>query len=85
MWKWQGSAPNTIPISLGFVPWSFEISLVMKKKALSFNADGPNKFEVGAFVPILNNPEPEKDFPQWTSVSVNQGEDAQTIKPCPPP
>lgn len=85
MWKWQGSAPNTIPVSLGFVPWSFEISLVMKNETLSFNANGLNQFKAGAFIPLLKNTEPEKDFPQWTSVAVNEGKNAQKITPCGPP
>jgi hypothetical protein len=84
MWEWQSSAPNTIPVSLGFLPWSFEISLLMNGETPSIDPKGLNQFKVGAFIPILKNTEPEKDFPQWTSVAVNEG-NAQTIKPCGPP
>jgi hypothetical protein len=84
MWKWQGSAPNIIPVALGFVPWSFDISVVRNGETLIFNPNAPHKIEIGSFIPILNNTEPKKDLPQWTDVALNVG-DTPTIEPCNPP
>jgi hypothetical protein len=84
LWEWSGSAPNTIPVSLGYLPWSFDITVQMNGAAASLDPTGLNQFNVGSFVPILSNIVPGQDFPQWTSVAVPKLS-TDKIVPCGPP
>jgi hypothetical protein len=82
MWEWSGSAPNTIPVSLGYLPWSFNITILMNGAAASLDPSGPNQVQVGSFVPVLSNTIAGEDFPQWDSVAVPDQPNSVKITPC---
>jgi hypothetical protein len=84
MWKWKGSAPDIIPVSLGLVHWSFSANLVQKDGVLAQNPSGQLSAGVAQpFKPITEVPDPAEGFPQWTRVAMGTAE----ITPCgrPPP
>jgi hypothetical protein len=88
MWKWTGTAPQTIPVSLGALPWSVVAHLVMTTKGLLSNpAAGPTIGYVGAFSPITSFPDVTQGFPQWAGYALNtvNGKVAPVDKCDPPP
>jgi hypothetical protein len=88
MWNagnsWGEPAPNTIPVSLGFVPWFVEADVVQTNGVLSPKSP-PLAGQGGAqslFVPITSSslPDPAKGFPQWDHPNINAN---SSVKPCP--
>jgi hypothetical protein len=81
----ERSDPNTIPVSLGFVPWSFDISL-LKKIELSLDPNQKNFLQVGAFKSIQQIDSPGDLLPQWITVAQNfKDGELQTVPGCDPP
>jgi hypothetical protein len=88
MWNagnsWGKPAPNTIPVSLGFVPWFVEADVVQINGVLSPKSP-PLAGQGGAqslFVPITSNSlrDPANGFPQWDHVNVNT---TSPVQACP--
>jgi hypothetical protein len=82
MWKWKGSTPEIIPVSLGLAHWSFTVNLLQKDGVLAQNPSGQLSAGVAqVFKPITEFSDPAQGFPQWDGVATATAE----VTPCGPP